>query len=68
MIPLKEMKEFHEKHRKLIGLMPLTLGAVILLNYYFFKLPWFVVFGWLLVLIGLTKIIVHKYCCKNKKK
>ena len=65
MIP-KEMKEHWNKHKKYMGYAPLIIGALILINVYFLKLTWIAFFGWFLFLIGLCKIIMHKYFYKKK--
>lgn len=64
----KKMDEHFAKHHKYMVYTPLIVGALILINSYLIRLSWITFIGWVLVLTGLCKIIMHKTCCNSKKK
>ncbi len=57
---------FLEMHKKMLGWKALILGILLLLNAYLLGINWAVFFGWILVLIGLCKLVMP-WCMRKKK-
>ena len=49
-----------------MGLKPLILGLVVLANIYYLNWDWWLLIGWVLVVMGALKLIM-KGSCKGKK-
>ncbi len=59
------MNEKHWGMHKMMGWKILVLGILTLVNVYWLRYSWPLLIGWILVFMGIAKLIMH--CCNKKK-